>query len=221
MSRELWSKLDDFYAEKLHLNDPAMERVLERNREAGLRNISVSPNQGKLLMLLCLAKGAKRVLEIGTLGGYGALWLAKGVGEDGNVITLEVNPETAEVAQRNIEEAGASGQIEVRVGDARETLQAMIDAREEPFDLVFIDADRANLPHYVEAAMQLSTPGTVIFIDNTVRYGWVADPSETGAELDGVRAFLDLAADHPRLDCTVMQTVGEKGHDGFALCVVR
>lgn len=221
MSREVWSNLDDFYAEKLHLNDPAMDRVLERNREAGLRNISVSPNQGKLLMLLGLAKGAERVLEIGTLGGYGALWLAKGIGDNGQVVTLEVNPETAENARRNIEDAGAAGKIEVRVGDARETLQAMIDAGEEPFDLVFIDADRANLPHYVEAVMQLATPGTVIFVDNTVRYGWVADPSETGPELDGVRAFLDIAGSDPRLECTVMQTVGEKGHDGFALCVVR
>jgi predicted O-methyltransferase YrrM len=221
MSRELWSNLDAFYIEKLHTPDPAMDRVLERNRDAGLRNISVSESQGKLLMLLEQAMRARRALEIGTLGGYGALWLAKGLPADGKVVTLEKVPGTAEIARRNIEEAGTSGRIEVRVGDALDTMRAMIEAEEEPFDLVFIDADRSQLPAYVDAAIALSHPGTAIIVDNTVRYGWVADPSETGPELDGVRTFLDRAGQDPRLDCTVIQTVSSKGHDGFAMCVVR
>jgi caffeoyl-CoA O-methyltransferase len=174
-----------------------------------------------MLMLLGMATGAKRILEIGTLGGYGALWLAKGLAEGGKVITLEKVPETAEVARENIETARAADRIEVREGDAVETLRAMIGEGEEPFDLVFIDADRAQLPLYIELVFGLSHPGTMIIVDNTVRYGYVADPSETGPELEGVREFLQFAGSDPRLECTVIQTVSGKGHDGFAMCVVQ
>jgi predicted O-methyltransferase YrrM len=221
MSRELWSNLDAFYANVLQMDDPALEDVLRRNQEAGLRNISVSQSQGKMLMLLGMATGAKRILEIGTLGGYGALWLAKGLAEGGKVITLEKIPQTAAIARENIETAGASERIEVREGDAVETLRAMIDEGGAPFDLVFIDADRAQLLAYIELVLQLAHPGTTIIVDNTVRYGWVADPSESSPELEGVREFLQFAGGDPRLECTVIQTVSGKGHDGFAMCVVQ
>jgi predicted O-methyltransferase YrrM len=221
MSRELWSSLDDFYADKLHATDPMMDQVLERNHEAGLRAISVEKNQGKMLMLLVQAIRARRVLELGTLGGYGALWLAKGLTADGTVMTLEKVPQTAAIARENIEAAGMSDRIEVREGDATETMRAMTKDSTEPFDFIFIDADRAQLPIYIELSLQLSHPGTIIIVDNTVRYGWVADPAESGPELDGVRKFLDLAGQDPRLDCTVIQTVSGKGHDGFAMCIVQ
>lgn len=221
MSRDLWLRLDDFYADALHANDPVLDRVLQNSSDAGLRDIAVGKNQGKLLMLLVMATEARRVLEIGTLGGYGALWLAKGLPEGGTVVTLERDPDIAHIARRNIEEAGATSQIHIRVGDAVETLQSMIDAGEQSFDVVFIDADRSQMKDYVQRVLELSHPGTVILADNVVRYGYVADPSESNAQLEGVRAFLQFAGSEPGLECTAIQTVSGKGHDGFAMCVVR
>lgn len=221
MSEELWSSLDAFYADRLAANDPVLDRVLERSREAGLRNIAVSKAQGKMLMLLVMATRARRVLEIGTLGGYSALWMARWLPEDGRVITLEKEPDIAALARQNIDEAGASGKVEVRVGEALETLRSMTQDGAEPFDLIFIDADRENLPAYLGMALKLGHPGTMLIADNMVRRGYVADSTRTGADLEGIRGFLDEAGKHPNLECTVVQTVGEKGHDGFAMCAVR
>jgi predicted O-methyltransferase YrrM len=224
MSRDLWSKLDTFYADLLHAEDPILEHALEASREAGLRNIAVSESQGKMLMLLVMATRAQRILEIGTLGGYSALWMARGLsmsGTGGSIITLEKDPQTAFIARQSIQAADAEHLVEVRVGEAAETMKAMVQDGTEPFDLVFIDADRANLPTYLALTLKLARPGTMLIADNMVRYGYVADPSESTPELEGVRTFLDLAGQDPRLECTVIQTVSGKGHDGFAMCVVK
>lgn len=224
MSREQWSRIDEFNAELLHAEDPVLEAAREAGREAGLRTIEVSASLGKMLMLLVQAMGARRILEIGTLGGYSALWMARGLdmtGGKGSIITLEKDPQTAFIAKRTIMKAKADHLIAVRVGAAADSLRRMAEDDTEPFDLIFIDADRENLPVYLALIMRLVHPGTMIMADNMVRYGYVADPSETNPQLEGVRTFLDLAGKDPRLECTVIQTVSGKGHDGFAMCVVR
>lgn len=221
MSEELWSSLDAFYAGLLGADDPVLDGVLARSREAGLRNIAVSKAQGKMLMLLTMAIKARRALEVGTLGGYSALWMARGLTPGGTVVTLEKDPEIATIARENFDKAGPSQAIDLRVGDAKATLRDMVENGTEPFDLIFIDADRENLPTYIERAIELSHPGTMIIADNMVRRGYVADETRTGPEMEGVRSFLRIVGEHPRLECTVLQTVGEKGHDGFAMCVVQ
>lgn len=221
MSEELWSSLDAFYADRIHANDPVLDRALERSREAGLRNIAVSKTQGKMLMLLVMATRAQRVLEVGTLGGYSALWMARGLSNGGTVVTLEKDPDIADIARQNIEEAGASDRIDIRLGNATETLRAMTEDGTEPFDLIFIDADRENLPTYLDLTLKLAHPGTMLVADNMVRRGYVADETRNTPELRGVRQFLELVGEDPRMECTVLQTVGDKGHDGFAMCVVR
>lgn len=225
MSEELWGTLENYYAELLHAEDQMLDAAVQASQEAGLRNIAVSESQGKMLMLLVMATGARRILEIGTLGGYSALWMARGLTmglqRGGTVVTLEKDPQTAFVARRTIMDAGAQDLIDVRVGDARDTLRKMVEADTAPFDLVFIDADRQNLPDYLVWTMKLSHPGTVIIADNMVRRGQVANPDIDTPELQGVRTFLDLAGGDPRLECTVIQTVGSKGHDGFCMCVVQ
>ena len=225
MPEELWGTLDDYYANLLHAEDPILNAASRASQEAGLRNIAVSESQGKMLMLLVMATGARRILEIGTLGGYSALWMARGLtmGQQrgGTIVTLEKDPQTASVARRTIMDAGAEGLIEVRVGDAMTTLRTMVDTDTAPFDFVFIDADRENLPGYLVWAMKLARPGTMIIADNVVRRGQVAEPNVGSPEIQGVRTFLDLAGQDPRLECTVIQTVGGKGHDGFCMCVVR
>ncbi|WP_338696082.1 O-methyltransferase [Streptomyces sp. Q6] len=201
--------------------DEALAAALADSDAAGLPSISVSPTNGKLLHLIARVQGARRVLEIGTLGGYSTIWLARALPADGTLITLEYSPRHAEVARANLARAGLDKVVEVRVGAALDSLPALAEERPDPFDLVFIDADKVNNPHYVEWAVKLTRPGSVIVVDNVVRGGRVVDATSTEPDVTGTRAALQLLADHPALDATAIQTVGAKGHDGFALAYVR
>lgn len=198
-----------------------MTAVRARADEAGLPRIEVMPNHGKLLQLLAQVMGARRVLEIGTLGGYSTIWLARGVKTGGKVVSLELEARHAEVALQSVIAAGLANSVEIRVGDALETLgqlrQDLADGA-EPFDLVFIDADKESIPAYIDAAVALARPGTVIVLDNAVWHGEIVDPQDDAAR--GVRAGLEAMGVHPQLQATAIQTVGSKGWDGFALAVV-
>ncbi|MFB8779607.1 MULTISPECIES: O-methyltransferase [Streptomyces] len=217
-----WNAVDDWFTGRLLGDDPdeALAAALRDSDAAGLPPIAVSPLQGKLLQLLAGLTGARRVLEIGTLGGYSTIWLGRALPADGRLVTLEYDPRHAEVAVRNIARAGLAGRVEVRVGPALESLPKLADEQPPPFDLVFIDADKANNPHYVEWALRLTAAGSLIVLDNVVRGGRVADPENTDPDVVGTRAALDLFGSHPRLDATAVQTVGAKGYDGFALARV-
>ncbi|KON84668.1 methyltransferase [Rossellomorea marisflavi] len=219
MGSELWNEVDQYFARKL-LMDDELERVLGANREAGLPEIDVSPLQGKFLTLMAQMKGAKRVLEIGTLGGYSTICLAKGVGVDGRVTTLEVDQAHALIAEGNIRRAGFLEQVEVLVGSALDTLPKLKEAG-HVFDLVFIDADKENNPRYLEWALALTTSGSVIVADNVVRNGEVVDAASTDERVIGIREYMDLAQRDPRIDSTAIQTVGSKGYDGLVISVVK
>lgn len=218
----LWNAMDDYFTERLlgDDTDDALAAALRESDAAGLPPIAVSPLQGKLLQLLARIQGARRVLEIGTLGGYSTIWLGRALPADGHLVTLEYDPRHAEVAVRNIARAGLAEQVEVRVGPALESLPKLADEQPPPFDLVFIDADKANNPHYVEWALRLTAAGSLIVLDNVVRGGRVADPDNTDPDVLGTRAALEMFGTHPRLDATAVQTVGVKDHDGFALARV-
>lgn len=212
--------VDEYFA-VLVPEDVALVETRAAAVDAGLPDIAVAPNQGKLLHLLAQTAGARRILEIGTLGGYSTLWLARALPADGALTTLEIDPLHARVAADSLEQAGFGDLVEVLVGPAVDTLDRLVAAGTEPFDLVFIDADKENLARYTEQALALSHPGTLIVVDNVVRGGGVVDPSHPDDRVQGVRRMVDLLTDHPRLDATVVQTVGTKGHDGFALLRVR
>ncbi|MBN9044268.1 MAG: O-methyltransferase [Rhizobiales bacterium] len=220
MNPEQWNRVDEFFAARLLPRDEALEATLKSGTEAGLRAINVAPNQGKLLHLLARMAGAKRILEIGTLGGYSTIWLARALPADGVLVSLEKEPANAALARRNIEAAGLSAVASVVEGAAVESLGRLIAEKTAPFDFVFIDADKENNPNYLRLALQLSRPGTVIVADNVVRNGRVIDASPDDSDVEGVRRYLDLAAADPRLDTTAVQTVGSKGWDGFALTIV-
>ncbi len=217
-----WNAVDDWLTGRLLGDDPdeALAAALRDSDAAGLPPIAVSPLQGKLLQLLARLTGARRVLEIGTLGGYSTIWLGRALPADGRLVTLEYDPRHAEVAVRNIARAGLAERVEVRVGPALESLPKLADEQPPPFDLVFIDADKANNPHYVEWALRLTAAGSLIVLDNVVRGGRVADPENTDPDVVGTRAALELFGSHPRLDATAVQTVGAKDYDGFALARV-
>ena len=216
MSQELWSQVDHYLGEVLVPADPALDAALAASKAAGLPEIAVAPNQGKLLNLLARLAGARSILEIGTLGGYSTIWLARALPADGRLITLEADPKHAEVARANIAAAGFADVVDVRLGKALDTLPSV----EGPFDLVFIDADKPNTPHYFEWALRLSRLGTVIIVDNVIRSGAVADASNTDPAILGVRKLHELIAAEPRVDATALQTVGVKGYDGFTLALV-
>jgi predicted O-methyltransferase YrrM len=217
MSQQLWSTVDAYICEHLLEPDPVLDAAVRASEAAGLPPIAVTANQGKLLELLVRIHGARRVLELGTLGGYSTIWLARGLPPDGQVVTLELSPEYAAVAAANIERAGLADAVDLRVGPALETLAAMQAAGEEAFDLIFIDADKQNYPGYLEWSLRFSRPGTVLIGDNVVRSGGIVDPENEDGVVEGVRRFYELLAEEPRVDATAVQTVGEKGHDGFAL----
>ena len=208
--------VDAWFAARLIGPDAELEATLAANAAAGLPAIDVSPLQGKFLHLIARAIGAKRVLEIGTLGGYSTLWLARAVGEEGRVVTLELQPRNAEVAHTNLVRAGVGERVEIRTGLAL-TLLATVEG---PFDLIFIDADKANQDAYLAWALKLARPGTVIIGDNVVRDGEVANPETRDPNVRGVQRFVDLLAAEPRLSATAIQTTGSKGWDGFAFAVV-
>ncbi len=220
MNEEQWSHVDDYLVSLLAPSDAVLDEALADSDAAGLPRISVAPNQGKLLQLLSTIQGAKRVLEIGTLGGYSTIWLARALPNDGALISLELEPHHADVARRNLERAGLSSLVQVRVGPAPATLRQMIDEGAEPFDFIFIDADKEGYPEYLELSLSLSRPGTVIVADNVVRQGEVANPESTDPRVQGVRHFLECAAADSRLKGTALQTVGSKGYDGFAIFIV-
>ena len=217
---ERWTAVDRYINDLLVPTDPALDGALRANAAAGLPPHDVAPNQGKLLQLLARAVGARAILEVGTLGGYSTIWLARALPEDGRLVTLEVDPEHAEVARGNLAGAGLAERAEVRVGDAKELLAKMVEDGEGPFDLVFIDADKPSNPEYLARALDLSRPGTLIVGDNVVRGGAVADAGVGDPKVEGVRRFFEMLAAEPRVSATAIQTVGGKGYDGFALALV-
>jgi predicted O-methyltransferase YrrM len=220
-SQALWTAVDRYIVESLIPSDPILEESLQANAEAHLPSIDVAPNQGKLLHLLARIQGARRILEIGTLGGYSTIWLARALPPDGKLITLEVDPKHATVATANIQRAGLSSKVELRLGPALESLSQLHAESTPPFDLIFIDADKPNNPAYLEWSLRLSRPGTVIVCDNVVREGGIIDPDSTDPMIQGTRHLFELLTANPRLDATCLQTVGSKGHDGFILGVVK
>jgi predicted O-methyltransferase YrrM len=209
--------VDHFLDDTVLQDDPVLSAALEASDAAGLPKIAVSPQQGKFLSLLAAATGARRILEIGTLGGFSTIWLARGAGPDGRVTTLEYEPKHAEVARANIERAGLGDRVEVLVGAALDTLPSVTGG---PFDLVFIDADKENNPGYLEWAVKLTRPGSVILVDNVIREGAILSPGQD-AVLLGTRKVLELMGEHPQLDTAVLQTVGAKHWDGLAFALVR
>ena len=219
---EQWTRVDAYLGGLLLPPDPVLAAALADSDAAGLPAISVAPNQGKMLHLLVRATGARRVLEIGTLGGYSTIWLARGLPVDGRLVTLEYEPHHAAAAQANLARAGFAGRVEVRVGSAHDTLPVLAGENGAPFDLVFIDADKQSYAEYFDWALRLTRPGGLIIADNVIRKGEVADP-ETGDErVQGIqRFFARVAAAGGRVSATAIQTVGSKGYDGFALIVVN
>ncbi|CQR64315.1 O-methyltransferase [Streptomyces leeuwenhoekii] len=218
---QLWDDVDDYFTTHLARDDDALQAALRDSDAAELPRVHVSAPQGKLLQLLAEIQGARHILEIGTLGGYSTIWLARALPGDGRLVSLEYSAKHAEVAVRNIARAGLDRRVEVRVGPALESLPKLADENPPPFDLVFIDADKVNNPHYLEWALKLTRTGSLIVVDNVVRGGRVADPAETADDVRGTRAALEMIGSHPRLSGTAIQTVGSKGYDGFALARVR
>jgi predicted O-methyltransferase YrrM len=216
MNQELWTAVDRYVTDLLVPSDTALEAALQASADAGLPAIAVSPNQGKLLMIMAQMIGARRILEIGTLGGYSTIWLARGLAPGGRLITLEADPKHAGVARANIARAGLGDVVEVRVGKALDTLPLL----EGPFDLIFIDADKVTYPEYLSWAVKLSRSGSVIIADNVVRKGAVIEADSTDANVQGVRRFNEILAADKRVSATAIQTVGSKGYDGFTVARV-
>ncbi|GAA4758564.1 O-methyltransferase [Citricoccus nitrophenolicus] len=223
-SIEQWNAVDDYLVETAIRPGRAYGRTRAATHEAGLPPIEVPAGQGKLMGLIAELAGARSVLEFGTLGGYSTQWFAAAVGPGGMVTTLEFEPRHAEVARANLDAAGLGSRVRIRVGAALDSVQELIDSGAGPYDVIFIDADKANNANYLDAALKLSRPGTVIIGDNVVRGGRVLDGSGTGgdaADVAGIRAYLQRQGEDPRLDGTALQTVSGKGWDGFALAIVR
>jgi predicted O-methyltransferase YrrM len=215
-----WSAVDDYIAGHLLGDDPVLDAALAANAEAGLPAIDVSAVQGKMLHLLVRGMGARRILEVGTLGGYSTIWLARALADEGHLVTLELEPHHADIARANLERAGFADKVEVRVGPASATLDAMVADGEAPFDFIFVDADKEGYPDYFRAAMRLSRPGTMIVFDNVVRAGEILDPDHPDPRVHATRALFEAMATEPRLSATAIQTVGAKKWDGFALALV-
>ncbi|HEY6193577.1 MAG TPA: O-methyltransferase [Candidatus Eisenbacteria bacterium] len=221
MDRELWTRVDDYLSRTLVPDDAALAGALAASAAAGLPAIQVAPNQGRLLQLLARAIGARAILELGTLGGYSTLWLARGLAPGGRLVTLEAEPRHAAVAEATFARAGLADVISLRLGPALATLEQLVAERAGPFDLVFIDADKPSMPDYFTWALRLSRPGTVIVADNVVRDGEVADATSADPSVQGVRRMNELIAAEPRVSATALQTVGSKGYDGFAFVLVE
>ncbi|MFG2840270.1 O-methyltransferase [Streptomyces zaomyceticus] len=220
MTNPQWNAVDTYFTETIAPADEALTSALAESAAAGLPEIAVAPNQGKLLHLLARIHGARSILEIGTLGGYSTIWLARALPTDGRLITLEYDPAHAEVARTNIARAGLDKIVEVRTGAALDSLPQLEAESAGPFDLFFIDADKVNNPRYVEWALKLSRPGSVIVVDNVVRGGRITTPDPDDPAITGTRELFELVAAEPRLDATAVQTVGVKGYDGLLLARV-
>ena len=220
MAEDQWTEVDRYFSEGLLPSDPSLESALETSATAGLPAISVSPNQGKFLQMLAQLMGARSILEIGTLGGYSTIWLARGLRAGGHLITLEVDPKHADVAQLNVSRAGLSDVVELLRGNALEILPRLATERRGPFDFIFIDADKQNIPTYFAWALKLSRPGSLILVDNVVRGGAVIDADSSDPSVQGVRRFVELLGAEAGAHGTAIQTVGIKGYDGFASVLV-
>ena len=221
MNQDVWTAVDKYITDLLVPSGPALEAALQAASAAGLPPIQVSPVQGKLLHLLAQACGARQILEIGTLGGYSTIWLARALPAGGRVITLEADPKHAELSRANFAHAGLASVIELRLGPALVTLPKLASEGRGPFDLIFIDANKSNMPEYFDWALKLSHPGSVIIADNVIRNGAVLDAASGDADIQGVRRFNERLAAEKRVSATEIQTVGSKGYDGFALAVVN
>jgi predicted O-methyltransferase YrrM len=220
MNKELWTAVDQYTTDLLMPPDPVLDSALAASDAAKLPSISVSPSQGKLLMLLARLSGASQILEIGTLGGYSSIWLARSLRPGGRMITLEANPKHAEVARANIAHAGFAASVDVRLGDARATIQQLVAEDAGPFDLIFIDADKQSIPHYLEWSLKLARRGTLIVVDNVIRDGALIDGASQDANVQGARRLHEMLAADARVTATTIQTVGSKGYDGFTLALV-
>lgn len=218
---EKWMAVDQYVSDVLIPKDSTLEEVLQTNATANLPAHDVSPTQGMFLQLLVQIQGARNILEIGTLGGYSTIWLARGLPPEGRVVTLEANEKHADIARSNIERANLNDRIEVRTGFALDSLKQIENEKYEPFDFIFIDADKQNNPAYFEWALKLSRPGTVIIGDNVVREGEVIDNTSNDPRVQGIRRFYELIATEPRVSATALQTVGSKGYAGFIMAVVK
>jgi predicted O-methyltransferase YrrM len=216
----VWTKVDRYFGDLLIPPDNKLHAALKANEQAGLPQIDVTNLQGKFLEFLVRISGARRVLEIGTLGGYSTIWLARALPEGGRVVTLELDPHYAEVARANLQNNGILNRVDLLVGSALDTLPTLENSSAAPFDFIFIDADKQSYPDYLHWALKLSHPGTIIVADNVVREGKVIQAECDDPNVQGVRRFTELLAAEPRLSATVLQTVGTKGYDGFSLAVV-
>jgi predicted O-methyltransferase YrrM len=221
MSTNTWKAVDDYFGELLVPQDAALDDALKAATAAGLPEIQVSPSQGKLLHLIARMIRARRILEIGTLGGYSTIWMARALPEDGRLLTLEYNPKHAEVSRKNFVRAGVDKKIEVRVGKALDSLPKVEADKLGPFDLIFIDANKSDMDAYFSWSLRLSRPGSVIIADNVVRDGAVLNPQSSDADIQGVRRFAELLSKEKRVSATTIQTVGAKGYDGFTLILVQ
>ena len=220
IGQDLWTTVDRYVSSLLSPADPVLDQALKASTDAGLPEIQVSTNLGKLLHLLARLQGARAILEIGTLGGYSTIWMGRALPSDGRLITLEFDPKHAEVARANIARAGLGGIVEVRLGRALDTLPKLAREGLGPFDLIFIDADKAAIPDYFTWSLKLSRRGSLIIVDNVVRDGAVIEEDSTDESVQGVRRFLEMMSAEPRVTATAIQTVGTKGYDGFAIALV-
>ncbi len=221
MTESRWQAVDHYVEQALLEDDPILARTLRTSTENGLPPIAITPSQGKLLHLLARSIAAQRILEIGTLGGYSTIWLARALPADGRLVTLEFDPHHAEVAAANIAGAGLSELVEIRVGAALDTLPPLAEEGAPPFDLVFIDADKLHTPDYLLASLELSRPGAMIIADNVIRDGEILDAHSNDPDVLGARRLHELLAEEPRVSATTIQTVGAKGYDGFTLALVN
>lgn len=221
LNQESLEKTDRYISALLAPEDDALQAVVQSLTEAGMPQISVSANQGKFLQMLAVLCNARRILELGTLGGYSTIWMARGLPDDGKLVSIELDPDYAAVAQKNIARAGVSSRVDIRVGNALKLLPELIGAGEPAFDMIFIDADKPPLTEYFHLALQLSRPGTLIVADNVIREGKVLDPDSPDEKVQGVQRFNQMLAGDSRVTATILQTVGVKEWDGMALAVVK
>jgi predicted O-methyltransferase YrrM len=217
MTQEQWTKVDEYFGRALFLHDEVLQAALAANSGAGLPAIDVSPSQGKLLYLLARIHGARRILEIGTLGGYSTIWMARALPGEGLLVTLEAELKHAEIARQNIERAGLAGLVRIITGNALDSLPKLKSEYKEPFDMIFIDADKPSTAEYYRWARELSRPGAMIIVDNVVRKGEVANPDSPDVRVQGMRRFIEVLANDRKVEATAIQTVGAKGYDGFVI----
>jgi predicted O-methyltransferase YrrM len=221
MNQEQWTAVDEYINQTVVASDPALDAAIEASAKAELPAIAVTANQGKLLHIFARLVNAKNILEIGTLGGYSTIWLARALAPRGRVITLEIDPKHADVATANVTRAGLAKSVEVRLGPALGSMKKLAKEKHKPFDLIFIDADKSNIPDYFTWSLKLSQPGSLIIVDNVVRKGAVLEAKSDDPDVQGVRRFNEMLTKEKRVTATTIQTVGSKGYDGFTIVLVN